>query len=213
MENEEPKKKRRRFAPTKAEPLGFTKKGTPRLRRSPDQVKKGFEVKKLPPHTRREKPDNYLKYHRLVMAWARKRYKISTAHLEMIFFLYDEDIFNQTKIKEYARILPFDRNKVARLIDEGWLRTWPDSRDRRYKLYELTHLGKSIYNEVRNRLEGHTKISEFAENNALIQNTNSKHFMYKVTIKKMNKELDKREKEKRHPGRTDYKAVKIQKEP
>jgi len=194
-----------RTAPTKAHPLGFRKdNGQPKVRRSSEQVKKGVEVLKKPAHQRREKPNNYLKYHRIVMAWARQNYKISTAHLELIFFLYDEDIFTKTKMKDYAMIMPFDRNKLGRMIDEGWIRTWRSDTDHRFAYYELTMKAKRLYTSVVAKLEGREKISEFSDTNEMLKNTNSKHWAYSIAIKKMNKKIDDKAKKERHPTRTDW---------
>lgn len=212
MEEEKPQKRKYiRRAPTKSHPLGFTRDGAPKVRRTPDQVKKGFEVIKKPAHQRREKPGNYLKYHRIVMAWARKSTGATTVELEMMFFLYDEDIFHQTKFREYSSIMPFDKNMIPRLIEKGWLRTWADSTDRRYKLYELTFKAKLLVASIMRKLEGKEKISELAEVNNLMRKTHGSIGVYSIAIKKMNRKVDQRSMQERHPTRTDWDAKKRKK--
>lgn len=207
MENEEEAPKKRRYrkrAPTKEAPLGYNRNGVPKVRRTPDQVKKGFEVVKHRAHQRREKPGNYLKYHRIVMAWARKHTGATTVELEMMFFLYDEDIFHKTKFREYSSIMPFDRMMIARLIEKGWLRTWADSTDRRYKLYELTLKAKMLVATIMRKLEGKEKISELAEVNNLMRKTNGSVGVYSIAIKKMNRKIDEKNRQDRHPTRKDW---------
>ena len=78
------------------------------------------------------------------MAWARKKYNITTVHLEMLFFLYSEDIFTMTRFKDYSMIMPFDRYKLERMIEDGWIRMWRSDKDHKTPLYELTAVGKQL---------------------------------------------------------------------
>ena len=53
-------------------------------------------------NTRRTPPDHdFLKYWRVIRFWAQKKYSLSYPDLEMMFFLYSEQIFNKSQFKEY----------------------------------------------------------------------------------------------------------------
>jgi hypothetical protein len=62
---------------------------------------KRLYVKKKPPKTPvyqfREKDFNFLKYHRVVKYYIKNKYEISGAELDMILFLYDENVFTKTR--------------------------------------------------------------------------------------------------------------------
>ena len=202
-------------------PYGYLANGNPRKRRSSEDVKnqkvpdlvykRGRREWKHRIHQRRPKENNYLKYHRIVMAWARKKYDVSTIELEMMFFLYDEDIFTRTKFKEYSMIMPFDRRKLERMIHQGWIRTWRSDVDHRYKMYEMTTKAKRLVNSIYKKLNGEEKISELESNNALMDRTNSKTRMYSIAIKKINRKTDEKNMKARHPTRTDWKPKRLQK--
>ena len=44
---------------------------------------------------------DYMKYWRVIRYWAKAKYKIGTPDIDMLFFLYSEQIFNKTKFKEF----------------------------------------------------------------------------------------------------------------
>lgn len=146
-------------------------------------------IKSTPKVYRRNRPNDYLKYHRIIMAWARKKYKISTVHLEMLFFLYSEDIFTQTKFKEYSMIMPFDRHKLERMIQDGWIRKWRSEEDHRYALYEMTLAAKYMVAAIYKKFNGEQVISESVASNELMDKTNKNTRMYSIGIRRMNKQL------------------------
>jgi hypothetical protein len=131
------------------------------------------------------------------MAWARKKYNITTVHLEMLFFLYSEDIFTMTRFKDYSMIMPFDRYKLERMIEDGWVRMWRSDKDHRTPLYELTTVGKQLVATVYKKLNGEQLISESAKINGLIDKTNQKARIYSIAIRKMNRDLRKKKLQER----------------
>lgn len=152
-------------------------------------------------YKRREKDNDYLKYHRIVMAWARKNYNVSTIELEMMFFLYTEDIFTKTKFKEYSNIMPMDRRKLERMIRQGWIRKWRSEQDKRYALYELTFQAKKLVNSIYRKMNGEENISESPRSNSIMLRTNTRDRIYSIAIKAMNKKITEDAKDRRHPTR------------
>ncbi len=201
-------------------PYGFTKSGEPRKVRTPKQAKQYDHKMNRNPnivrtpvkdYRRSEKKGNYLKYHRVVFEWAVRRHKTTVETLEMLFFLYDEDVFTKTKFAEYDRIMPFEKRRIDKMIKDGWIWCWPDQVSRRHKLYELTHKSKILVQSIYRKLHGEEKISEIPEFNEIFQKLTLKDKIQSLAIRDMNKNVAKKNKMDRHPGRTDYKAEKPRK--
>ncbi len=136
-------------------------------------------------YRRKEKPHNYLKYHRLIMAMARKRFGVSTKELDMLFFLYDEHIFTRTTMFTYQKIMPFDRMLIERFIERGLIRTWRNEVDYRNPLYELTRKGSAIVHWVYQRMNGEVEISETSLSRDMMRKTNGKLSGYSIVIREM----------------------------
>lgn len=194
-------------------PFGFLPDGvTPRKRRRTEDVAMFFAPLKVVKYhritgprviQRREKKYDYLKYHRIVMAWARKKYNVTTIDLEMMFFLYSEDIFTKSKFKEYDNVMPMDEIRLARMIEAGWIKTWRSDRDARYKYYELSSAAKGIVKSIYQKLNGEVRISELKRTNELMNRANVTHKKYAIGIKKMNREMEAKKQQSRHQARYD----------
>jgi len=48
---------------------------------------------------------DYMKYWRVIRYWAKAKYKIGTPDIDMLFFLYSEQIFNKSKFKEFEECM------------------------------------------------------------------------------------------------------------
>ena len=64
---------------------------------------------------------DYMKYWRVIRYWAKAKYKIGTPDIDMLFFLYSEQIFNKTKFKEFEECMSWDEPRFHRLLKEGWI--------------------------------------------------------------------------------------------
>lgn len=137
---------------------------------------------------RSEKQYDYLKYHRIIMAWARKRYKIQTAELEMLFYLYSEDVFTMTEFRKYSITMPFDRYKLERMIDDGWIKVFRTDEHHRNPLFELTDKAKKAVVSIYRKFNGVEPLSDSERFNELIRDASSKMKKhYKIISRKMNK--------------------------
>lgn len=152
---------------------------------------KEIKVRKQPSRKRYYKPRevelDYLKYHKLVFSWAIGVKKIKPADLDMILFLYSEKIFNQSKIKDYALIMPFDKKRLERLVLEGWIVKWREPAKNRVILYQLTHKSKMLVRSIYRKLEGLEPIPEDPKKNEMMKWTNARQKMYSLGVKKANK--------------------------
>ena len=67
-----------------------------------------------------EKRD-YLKYFRLARYYVRSKYKLKLGDLEMLLYLYSEGYFSKQVFHEYKQIMSWEKNKLERFIEEGWI--------------------------------------------------------------------------------------------
>ena len=62
-------------------------------------------------YDRREPNADYLKYWKVVKQWARARYNLGTADIEMMLFLYSEGLFTKFQFEEFNEIMSWDKNR------------------------------------------------------------------------------------------------------
>ena len=151
-----------------------------------------MKIKQVYPrkNTTRKPPDHdFLKYWRIIRYWVKAKYKLSTPDLEMLMFLYSEQIFNKSQFKEFEEIMSWDINRFKRLLKNKWIHVWRKKQGSETTLYELTYKGKKAINTIYKKLNGE-ELSEIYVNNPLFRKDAS--YMDKVhrnMILKMNEEI------------------------
>ena len=131
---------------------------------------------------------DYLKYWRVIRYWVKAKYKIGTPDIDMLLFLYSEDIFNKTKLKEYEELMSWDVNRFDQLLKNQWIHVWRKKRGKETTLYELTYKAKRLVNLIYRKLSGE-EIGEDHRTNPLFRKDAS--FMdkvYRQSIIKINEE-------------------------
>ena len=129
---------------------------------------------------------NYLKYWRVIRYWVKAKYKLSTPDLEMLLFLYSEDIFNKEQFKKYEEVMSWDYPRFARLLRDNWIHVWRKREGNKATLYELTYKAKRIITMIYKKLNGE-EIAETAHSNPLFRNDASyMDKVYRNTIVEMN---------------------------
>lgn len=141
-------------------------------------------------NTTRTPPDNdFLKYWRVIRYWAKAKYELSTPDLDMLFFLYSEQIFNKSQFKEYGEIMSWDINRFSSLLKREWIHVWRKRKGSETTLYELTYKAKRAINNIYKKLNGE-EISESSQTNPLFRHDASyMDKVYRNMIKEMNKEI------------------------
>jgi len=120
-------------------------------------------------NTTRTPPDHdFLKYWRVIRFWVKKKYGLTTPDLEMLLFLYSEQIFNKQKFKDYSQLMSWDVKRFKRLLTEGWIHAWRKKQGNETTLYELTYKGKRVIGNVYDKLNG-KEVSELAATNPLFK--------------------------------------------
>ena len=112
---------------------------------------------------------DYMKYWRVIRYWAKAKYNIGTPDIDMLFFLYSEQIFNKTKLKEFEQCMSWDETRFHRLLKEGWIHIWRKRGVGEATLYELSYKGKRLITAIYQKLNGE-EIGESPKMNPLFKN-------------------------------------------
>ena len=141
-------------------------------------------------NTTRKPPDHdFLKYWRVIRYWVKAKYKLGTPELEMLLFLYSEQIFNKSQFKEYEELMYWDINRFNKLLKQEWIHVWRKRSGNETTLYELTYKAKRVINTIYKKLNGE-EISESPVSNPLFKNDITyMDKVYRNMIKELNKEI------------------------
>ena len=67
------------------------------------------------------KVNDCLKYWRVIRYFIKQKYGLTTGDLDMLLFLYSEDIFSKEKFEEFDNLLSWDEDRFDRLLRDGWI--------------------------------------------------------------------------------------------
>jgi len=144
-----------------------------------NRIRKNYD-RTIPTH-------DYLKYWRVVRYWSQAKYKVSSPDIDMMLFLYSEQLFTQAKFKEYEEIMSWDKPRFFRLKTEGWIIVWRKKTKDQVALYELSYKGKRMINTIYKKLNGE-EIGEDKQINPLFRHdAGYADKVYRNMIVKMNK--------------------------
>jgi len=148
-----------------------------------------LKVQLLPNIKRIEVKADYLKYLRVARFWIRKKHGVSLPDLEMLLFLYSENIFTRKRFDHYTKIMRWDRARFGRMIAKGDIKIWRRTRGNEPALYELSFAMKSLMISFYKKLSGEEIISEANSPIYLDKNASCSNKAYGRMIKKVNKEI------------------------
>ena len=142
---------------------------------------------KTPVYQFREKDFTFLKYHRVVSYYIKNKYQISGSELDMILFLYDENVFTKDVFNDFARTMSWDKSRFSQMVIDGLIKKWRDRKEtQRSNLWELTIKAKRICNHMYKKLTHQEIISEDPYRNEIFKGKSYMDKIYKDMIKKMN---------------------------
>ena len=134
-------------------------------------------------YDRKEPTNDYLKYWRVIRYWVKAKYGLTTPDLEMLLFLYSEQLFNKTDFKEYEELMSWDVNRFDRMLRDGWIHVWRKRKGNQATHYELTYKTRRIIDTIYKKLNG----EEISERNPLFnKNVSYTDKVYRNAIKKIN---------------------------
>ena len=61
------------------------------------------------------KSNDYLKYWRIIRYFIKTKYKLTTGEIEMLLFLYSEDIFSRERFDQFNNLLGWNNNRFFSL--------------------------------------------------------------------------------------------------
>ena len=143
--------------------------------------------RKTPVYQPKDKDYDFLKNWRVVRYYIQKRYELSLPDLELLLYLYDENIFDKDTFNEFASSLSFDRNRLSNFVDRELISEWrPGKKAKHKRLWTLTQRGKLICSHTYKKLLGLELISEDPYRNKIMKGDNYMDRVYRSLIKKMN---------------------------
>jgi len=137
---------------------------------------------------------DYLKYWRVIRYWVKAKYNIGTPELELLLFLYSEQMFTKSRFQEFETIMSWDTKRFNNLLRDGWLQVFRKRAGKNATLYELSYKGKSLVRTVYRKLNGE-EVGESPNINPLFRLDAS--YMDKMQ-RKMIKEMNEFIKQQRH---------------
>lgn len=141
-------------------------------------------------YDRRQPKSDYLKYWKVVKQWARAKYKLGTADIEMMLFLYSEGLFTKFQFEEFNEIMSWDKNRFHKMLKDKWIIKWRERQGRESTLYELGFSGKKVCASIYKKLNKEETIAEDRKNNPMFErSTEYSNKVYRKMIKKMNDEV------------------------
>jgi hypothetical protein len=149
------------------------------------------EYKVKPIVVRREAVDkDFLKYIKVVRAWARHKHGLSLEDFELLCYLYSEHVFDANQFDQYCQIFGFTKNRRQDLMDKGLIVHFRKPEPGKRAIYELSYQAKSIMRQVYDMLQGERPIPKLSD----IKPKNNKphHFakrQYDRVIGRLNKDF------------------------
>jgi predicted transcriptional regulator len=105
----------------------------------------------------------------------------------MLLFLYSEGLFKKTDLLEYSNIFAFDKNRLKKLIDDGWVHMWAKKVSGNNQYYEVTNKCKKMITSFYKKLRGEEEYSTDPIHNPMFSKTASySDKVFALQIKKIN---------------------------
>jgi hypothetical protein len=142
-------------------------------------------------YDRTQPKHNWLKYWRVVRYWVREVYGLHYPDLEMLLFLYSEDLFSRADFEKYEMIMSWDVMRFQKLLKDGWVRKWRESTNKQCALYTLSFKGKSLMAQVYKKLSLEKGFSEDPRYNKFFRNdAPPRSKVYRSMMEEMNRAVD-----------------------
>lgn len=138
--------------------------------------------------------DDYLKYWRVIRQFAKIKYELTQADLDMLLFLYSEKYFGKDKFEEFDNLLGWDVTRFFRLQKAGWIVMFRSRVGNRKALYQLTIKATRMIQTLYRKLSGEEIPVSNSYNKMFHKNVSYSDKVYRDMIIEMNKVI----KQQRH---------------
>ena len=127
-----------------------------------------------------------LKYWRVIRYFVKRKYGLNTADLDMLLFLYSEDIFSKDKFEEFDNLLSWDEDRFDRLLRDGWIEVFRRSPKKFKSLYSLSYKTNRVIGSIYKKLSGEEIPTSLSGNPMFAKNVKFSDKVYKKMILDMN---------------------------
>jgi hypothetical protein len=128
---------------------------------------------------------DYLKYWRVIRYYIRAKYKISTADLDVLLFLYSEVYFSKDKFNEFDELLSWDVHRFDRLLRDGWITVFR-KKAREKAMYEISYKSRRVIGNMYKFLAGEPISENISVNPLFLKGASYQDKVYRNAIKEMN---------------------------
>ena len=137
----------------------------------------------------KSKVNDCLKYWRVIRYFIKQKHGLTTADLDMLLFLYSEDIFSKEKFEEFDNLLSWDEDRFDRLLRDGWIEVFRRRRKKFKTLYGLTFKTQRVISSIYKKLSGEEIPTDMSNNPIFAKNVKSSDKVYKKMIISMNESI------------------------
>ena len=127
-----------------------------------------------------------LKYWRVIRYFIKQKYGLTTGDLDMLLFLYSEDIFSKEKFEEFDNLLSWDEDRFDRLLRDGWIEVFRRRRKKFKTLYGLTYKTQRVISSIYKKLSGEEIPTSLSANPMFAKNVKFSDKVYRKMILEMN---------------------------
>ena len=132
------------------------------------------------------KVNDCLKYWRVIRYFIKSKYGLTTSDLDMLLFLYSEDIFSKEKFDEFDSLLSWNEDRFDRLLRDGWIEVFRKRRKKHKSLYGLTFKTQRVISSIYKKLSGE-EIPTDKNHRMFAKNVKYSDKVYRNMIIEMNK--------------------------
>jgi len=129
---------------------------------------------------------DYLKYWRVIRYFIKAKYGLTTGDLDMLLFLYSEDIFSKAKFEEFDNLLSWDVDRFDRLLRDGWIEVFRRRRKKYKTLYGVSFKTQRVINSIYKKLSGEEIPTSQSANPMFAKNVKFSDKVYRKMILQMN---------------------------
>ena len=133
------------------------------------------------------KVNDCLKYWRVIRYFIKSKYGLTTPDLDMLLFLYSEDIFSKEKFDEFDSLLSWDKNRFDRLLRDGWIEVFRKRRKKHKSLYGVSFKAQRVISSIYKKLSGEEIPTDISNNPIFVKNVKYSDKAYRNMIIEMNK--------------------------
>ena len=135
----------------------------------------------------KSKVNDCLKYWRVIRYFIKQKYGLTTADLDMLLFLYSEEIFSKKKFEEFDNLLAWDGKRFDRLYKEGWIEVFRKRKKTTKSMYSISYKTERVISGIYKKLSGEEIPTSLTGNPMFAKNVCYTDKVYRNMILEMNK--------------------------